>query len=107
MPNNWTEQDDQVLKSGYEGGYTAKEIAEALGRTSGAVRGRASALGLSRKAPEKVESGPPPETVCQFCGQYLMEGTICDCPLAEQERRRKDQIYRAKKSIRDIFWGRL
>lgn len=45
--NNWTKQEDKVLQEGYGVGRPISEIAEELGRTEGAVRGRASLLGIS------------------------------------------------------------
>ncbi len=37
---NWNKQEDEILKAGYELERPIADIAEDLGRTTGAVRGR-------------------------------------------------------------------
>lgn len=101
---NWSEYEDDALKVGYEAHRTASEIAATLGRTPGAVRGRASALGIAKaKLSEPEESEFENEAVCQYCGQISMPGEECNCPEAKRERRIKDQILRAKNTIREVF----
>lgn len=101
---NWSEREDDILRAGYETGRSAAVIAEALGRTPGAVRGRASALGIKREKPEAVdEIGFTRERVCPFCGQISLAGDECDCPGAKRDRRIKDQIERAVQAIDEIF----
>ena len=72
---NWTEREDKALKAGYEIGRPISEIAAALGRTPGAVRGRASALGVARNKPEEIdEIGFENEGICRLCGQISLTG---------------------------------
>lgn len=102
--NNWSEREDSVLKAGYEAGHSASEIAEALGRTPGAVRGRASALGIAKAKPAAVdEIGFEKEIACPFCGQISLTGDECNCPGAKRDRKIKDQIKRAAQAIDEIF----
>mgnify|MGYP002539173483 CR=1 FL=1 len=101
---NWSEQEDSVLKAGYETGRPVSEIAEALGRTPGAVRGRASALGVVKAKPEDIEKiGFEREVACPFCGQISLTGDECNCPGARRDRKIKDQIERAVQAIDEIF----
>ena len=103
---NWTKQEDEALKAGYIVGRPVSKIAEAVGRTPGAVRGRAAALGISKQnAAEIIASGDigfPNEDTCKFCGQLTLTGD-CDCPGAHRERKIQDQIERAIISIQEIF----
>lgn len=101
---NWSKQEDEALKAGYEAGRSVKEIAEAVGRTTGAVRGRASALGISRAKIEALkEIGFEDEAACPYCGQIRIMGDDCDCTGAKRARKIEDQIQRAVEAIEDIF----
>lgn len=101
---NWSKQEDEALKAGYEVGRSVKEIAEAVGRTTGAVRGRASALGISRAKIETLkEIGFEDEAACPYCGQIRIMGDDCDCTGAKRARKIEDQIQRAVEAIEDIF----
>lgn len=101
---NWSEREDSVLKAGYETGRPVSEIAEALGRTPGAVRGRASALGVAKPKPEDIDKiGFEREAACPFCGQISLTGDECNCPGARRDRKIKDQIERAAQAIDEIF----
>ena len=85
---NWSKQEDEALKAGYEAGRSVCEIAEAVGRTPGAVRGRASALGISKAKVEAMqEIGFEGETTCPYCGQIQLMGGECDCPGARRARK--------------------
>lgn len=95
---NWSEREDNVLKAGYETGRPVSEIAEDLGRTPGAVRGRAAALGITRG---KIEAAH--EVGCPFCGQISLTGDDCNCPAAKRDRKIKEQIERAVQAIDEIF----
>jgi len=44
----WTKEEEERLREFYIGGETAKKIADKLGRTERAIRGRASVLGIHR-----------------------------------------------------------
>lgn len=99
---NWTEREDTVLKAGYEENRPVSEIAQALGRTAGAVRGCASALGISKVAAAETITYIDQEP-CPFCGQISLTGDECDCPEAKRERKIKNQIFRAKSTIREVF----
>lgn len=101
---NWNEREDDVLKAGYEAGRPVSEIAEALGRTPGAVRGRASALGIAKAKTTEVDKiGFEQENACPFCGQISLTGGECNCPGAKRDRKIKDQIERAVQAIDEIF----
>lgn len=101
---NWSELEDDALKAGYEAGRPASEIAEALGRTPEAVRGRAFALGITKAKPAEVdEIGFEHEAACPFCGQISLTGDECNCPGARRDRKIKDQIERAVQAIDEIF----
>lgn len=101
---NWGKQEDAILKQGYENGRSVSEIAEELRRTTGAVRGRASALGISRAKIEAMkEIGFEDEAACQYCGQIKIMGGDCDCPGAKRARKIEDQIQRAVEAIEEIF----
>ena len=101
---NWSKQEDEALKAGYAAGRSVSEIAEAVGRTAGAVRGRASALGISRAKNEAIkEIGFDDEVACPYCGQIKIMGGECDCPGAKRARKIEDQIQRAVEAIEDIF----
>lgn len=101
---NWSKQEDTVLKTGYESGRPVSEIAEELGRTMGAVRGRATALGISRAKIEAMkEIGFEDEATCPYCGQIQIMGGNCDCPGAKRARKIEDQIQRAVDAIEEIF----
>ena len=101
---NWSTREDDVLRAGYEMGRSAGEIAESLGRTSGAVRGRASALGIKRAEPVEADAiGFGNDDACPFCGQITLTGDLCNCPGAKQDRKIKEQIRRAKWTIKEIF----
>lgn len=102
---NWTEREDTVLKCGYEQGRPVAEIAEMLERTPGAVRGRATALGISKqKIEEGVENiGFEDEKACKHCGQISLTGDDCNCPGARRERKIQEQIERAAITINEVF----
>ena len=101
---NWSKQEDEALKAGYEAGRSVCEIAEAVGRTPGAVRGRASALGISKAKVEAMQKiGFEGEATCPYCGQIQLMGGECDCPGARRARKIEDQIQRAVEAIDEIF----
>ena len=73
----WTEQEDQVLKKLWGSEMTARHIAVEIGRTRGAVIGRANRIGLSKPKAKKpalvlVELVPSSNSSgCQFpMGDY-------------------------------------
>ena len=42
--DNWSKQEDEALKAGYEAGRSVSEIAEAVGRTAGYIAQKAQEL---------------------------------------------------------------
>ena len=40
---------------------------------------------------------------CEFCGQSLMDGHECDCPMAKQERDIEAQIASANSRVAQLF----
>lgn len=56
----WTPADDVALKEMLDGGTSIDDIAEALGRTSAAVRGHCSLQGLSTKQTAQPRPEPKP-----------------------------------------------
>ena len=74
----WTEEETQTLKKLWGTGISARQIAVEIGRTRGAIIGRANRMGLSKpkiKKPEPVvvvELAPPSKAAgCQFpMGDY-------------------------------------
>lgn len=100
---NWTEREDNVLKTGYEENRPVSEIAVELGRTAGAVRGRASALGISKAAAAETKIDYIGQEPCPFCGQISLMDDECNCPGARRDRKIKDQIERAVQAIDEIF----
>ena len=91
--------------AGYEINQPVSEIAETLNRTAGAVRGRATALGISKALfnTDKTDIGFENETSCKHCGQMNILNDECDCPGAKHDRKIRDQIIRACESIEEIF----
>ena len=102
--SNWTEREDTVLKARYKNNRPISDIAEELGRTEGAVRGRASALGVSKAQFEEIEKiGFENEAACPYCGQISITGGDCNCEGAKRARRIEAQIWQAKQAIDEIF----
>ena len=74
----WTEEETRTLKKLWGTGISARQIAVEIGRTRGAIIGRANRMGLSKpkvKKPEPivvVELAPPAKAAgCQFpMGKY-------------------------------------
>lgn len=102
--SNWTEREDTVLKARYKNNRPISDIAEELGRTEGAVRGRASALGVSKAQFEEIEKiGFENEAACPYCGQISITGGDCNCEEAKRARRIEARIWQAKQAIDEIF----
>lgn len=104
FPGNWTPADDAALRDAMRRGDSHQAIADRLGRTKGAVAGRADRLGVARKKRDLENEGPgwlargmrampalPPVRFCQwpigdprdedfrFCGAPAVEGRpYCD-----------------------------
>ena len=73
----WTEQETQTLKKLWGTGISARQIAVEIGRTRGAIIGRANRIGLAKHKAKKpalilVEVAPPLKAAgCQFpMGDY-------------------------------------
>ena len=74
----WTEEETQTLKKLWGTGISARQIAVEIGRTRGAIIGRANRMGLSKPKVKKpkpivvVELAPPSKAAgCQFpMGKY-------------------------------------
>lgn len=98
MTTNWTVQEDEALRAGFRIGTPTKEIAERIGRSEGAVRGRASFLGVTRDNIIDETDG----NFCPFCGQGIF-GDECNCDGAKRDRKIKASIFEAKAAIDRIF----
>jgi hypothetical protein len=73
----WTEEETQTLKKLWGTGISARQIAVEIGRTRGAIIGRANRIGLAKHKTKKpalilVEAAPPAKAAgCQFpLGDY-------------------------------------
>ena len=73
----WTEEETQTLKKLWGTGISARQIAVEIGRTRGAIIGRANRIGLAKHKAKKpalilVEAAPPLKAAgCQFpMGDY-------------------------------------
>ena len=73
----WTEEETQTLKKLWGTGISARQIAVEIGRTRGAIIGRANRIGLAKHKAKKpalilVEVAPPAKAAgCQFpLGDY-------------------------------------
>ena len=51
----WTEEENRILKKLWGSGMTARHIAAEIGRSRGAVIGRANRLGMSKPKAKKLE----------------------------------------------------
>ncbi len=95
---NWTTQEDEALKAGFRIGKPTSEIAEQIGRSEGAVRGRASALVVTREnIIDETDSN-----YCPFCGQVSLDGE-CNCDGAKRDRKIKEQIHEAEDAVDRLF----
>ena len=85
----WTEEETQTLKKLWGTGISARQIAVEIGRTRGAIIGRANRIGLAKHKAKKpalilVEVAPPAKAAgCQFplgdypyhyCGEEVTPG---------------------------------
>lgn len=101
---NWNKQEDEILKAGYELERPIADIAEDLGRTTGAVRGRAAALGISRaKIEEMKKIDIEDEITCPYCGQIRLTEGDCKCDGAIRARRIQERIQNAGETIEELF----
>lgn len=100
---NWNKQEDETLKAGYELERPIADIAEDLGRTTGAVRGRAAALGISRAKIEEVKKIDFEDDACPYCGQVRITEGDCNCDGAKRARRIQERIQNAGETIEELF----
>lgn len=80
----WSVQEEAALRKRYFANHSAKEIADALGRTKNSVIGKAHRLGIVRKWGRTVPISQVREMVsAHFEGEedWLQEGLICVCPM--------------------------
>ena len=111
----WTEEETQTLKKLWGTGISARQIAVEIGRTRGAIIGRANRMGLSKpkvKKPEPivvVELAPPAKAAgCQFpmgkypyhsCGEKTTPGASTSVYCAAHYKR----CYRQRLGVTDKF----
>lgn len=100
---NWNKQEDETLKAGYELERPIADIAEDLGRTTGAVRGRAAALGISRAKIEEMKKIDFEDDACPYCGQVRITEGDCNCDGAKRARRIQERIQNAGETIEELF----
>ena len=100
---NWNKQEYETLKSGYELERPIADIAEDLGRTTGAVRGRAAALGISRAKIEEMKKIDFEDDACPYCGQVRITEGDCNCDGAKRARRIHERIQNAGETIEELF----
>lgn len=100
---NWNKQEDEILKAGYELERPIADIAEDLGRTTGAVRGRAAALGISRAKIEEMKKIDFEDDTCPYCGQVRITEGDCNCDGARRARRIQERIQNAGETIEELF----
>lgn len=100
---NWNKQEDETLKAGYELERPIADIAEDLGRTTGAVRGRAAALGISRAKIEEMKKIDFEDDACPYCGQVRITEGDCNCDGARRARRIQERIQNAGETIEELF----
>lgn len=100
---NWNKQEDEILKAGYELERPIADIAEDLGRTTGAVRGRAAALGISRAKIEEMKKIDFEDDACPYCGQVRITEGDCNCDGARRARRIQERIQNAGETIEELF----
>ena len=43
------------------------------------------------------------ENICEFCGQVMAEGVLCNCPGAMEEREREQKIASAVARVEQLF----
>ena len=100
---NWNKQEDEILKAGYELERPIADIAEDLGRTTGAVRGRAAALGISRAKIEEMKKIDFEDDACPYCGQVRITEGDCNCDGVRRARRIQERIQNAGETIEELF----
>lgn len=100
---NWNKQEDEILKAGYELERPIADIAEDLGRTTGAVRGHAAALGISRAKIEEMKKIDFEDDACPYCGQVRITEGDCNCDGAKRARRIQERIQNAGETIEELF----
>ena len=100
---NWNKQEDETLKAGYELERPIADIAEDLGRTTGAVRGRAAALGISRAKIEEMKKIDFEDDACPYCGQVRITEGDCNCDGARRAHRIQERIQNAGETIEELF----
>lgn len=100
---NWNKQEDEILMAGYELERPIADIAEDLGRTTGAVRGRAAALGISRAKIEEMKKIDFEDDACPYCGQVRITEGDCNCDGARRARRIQERIQNAGETIEELF----
>ncbi|MDR1001695.1 MAG: hypothetical protein LBL82_00270 [Oscillospiraceae bacterium] len=104
MQTNWSKQEDDTLRQAYYLDRPVKEIALLLNRSEGAVRGRASALGISKgNTQDTTAIGFDSETACPHCGQIQLSGAECSCHGAKKAAKVANQIIRANEAIQETF----
>ena len=111
----WTEEETQTLKKLWGTGISARQIAVEIGRTRGAIIGRANRMGLSKPKVKKpkpivvVELAPPSKAAgCQFpmgkypyhsCGEKTTPGASTSVYCKDHYKR----CYRQRLGVTDKF----
>jgi hypothetical protein len=110
----WTEEETRTLKKLWGTGISARQIAVEIGRTRGAIIGRANRIGLAKHKTKKpalilVEAAPPSKAAgCQFpmgkypyhsCGEKTTPGASTSVYCDEHYKR----CYRPRIGISDKF----
>jgi hypothetical protein len=98
----WTEEETRTLKKLWGTGISARQIAVEIGRTRGAIIGRANRIGLAKHKAKKpalilVEVAPPAKAAgCQFplgdypyhyCGEEVTPGASTNAYCKEHYKR--------------------